>query len=149
MPGCYTDSYQTILPHQITLSEFVTAFYTTPLFKLERIILKYAASKPSTDSDIERLLQGSQQKFAAWSVEAQTENQLLMCDFHHRTRSWFMTLPEMVDNKPATRLLFGSAVTPIKSNNGEATLGKGFTALIGFHKLYSRALLYSASKALA
>jgi hypothetical protein len=68
--------------------------------------------------------------FAAWSVEAHTGNQLLMCDFQGRTRSWFMV--------SGTRLLFGSAVVPVTVTESR------FRWLLGLHRLYSRALLRAA-----
>jgi hypothetical protein len=45
-----------------------------------------------------------------------------------------------------TRLYFGSAVVPtMNPRTGSVALGLGFTALLGFHRLYSRALLAAAS----
>jgi hypothetical protein len=42
-------------------------------------------------------------------------------------------------------LYFGSAVIPVKNNKtGRLSLGLGFHALLGFHKVYSVILLYSA-----
>jgi hypothetical protein len=60
----------------------------TRVFKLERLILKMAASKPSMDDEAKQLAAGSVNILAAWYEEARDENQLLMSDFHHRTRSW-------------------------------------------------------------
>ena len=125
--------------------QFVTAFYTTPLFKLERVILKWAVSKPSTDVDAQQLASGAVDTFAAWRVEKRSENQLLMCDLHGRTRSWLMVAPLKTDRGPATRLYFGSAVVPVKSvPTATPTLELGFRALLGFHKMYSKALLSAA-----
>lgn len=126
--------------------DFVIAFYTTWLFKVERVILKWLASKPSTDDDARRLADSGQDAFAAWTVEARSENQLLMCDFSSRTRSWFMT----ETNGDGTRHYFGSAVVPnAKNAANEPKLGKGFSLLLGFHKLYSRALLSAARSRLS
>ncbi len=48
-----------------------------------------------------------------------------------------------------TRLYFGSAVVPKRdSKTGEPRLGTGFRALLGFHQLYSVALLRAARRAL-
>lgn len=45
----------------------------------------------------------------------------------------------------STQLFFGSAVVPQRSSSeGRAGMGPLFAALLGFHKLYSRALLWSA-----
>ena len=38
--GTYTDCYKTDIYKSVTHAQYVTAFYTTLLFKLERVILK-------------------------------------------------------------------------------------------------------------
>ena len=46
-----------------------------------------------------------------------------------------------------TRLYFGSAVVPVANKStGKGKMGFAFKALLGFHKLYSRALLHAACK---
>jgi len=127
----------TEIPISVSHAQYVNAFYTTPLFKLERFILTWTVSKPSTDAQAKQLANGLTDKFAAWTVEARAENQLLMCDFANRTRSWFMIAPL----EKSTRLYFGSAVVP---RTGKSTLEFGYRSLIGFHKMYSVALLYAA-----
>jgi hypothetical protein len=143
--GTYTDCYVTEIHGAVSQTRFVTAFYTTPVFKLERFILKIAVSKPSTDAQAKQLAAGSIDAFAAWNVEARSDNQLLMSDFHRRTRSWLMVVPVAGTNGTCTRLYFGSAVVPVKhSKTGKLALGFVFQALLGFHKLYSVVLLYAA-----
>ena len=143
--GTCTDCYVTDIHGVVSQARFVTAFYTTPIFKLERFILKFAVSKPSTDAQASQLAAGSIDAFAAWNVEARSENQLLMSDFHRRTRSWLMVVPASGTNGACTRLYFGSAVVPVQhSKTGKTALGFGFRALLGFHKLYSAVLLYAA-----
>ncbi len=141
--GCYTDCYTVDVPREVVLADFVAAFYTTWLFKLERFILKHAVSRPSTDQDARDVANGTIDRFAAWSVENRTADQLLMCDMAGRTRSWFMAEPHGV----GARLYFGSAVVPAKP--GDNKLGIVFSALLGFHKLYSRALLAAAMRRLS
>jgi len=139
----YADCFTTQTDKSVTLAAFVIAFYTTRLFKLERLILKIAVGKPSTDAQAAQLADASREDFAAWTLEDRSENQLLMCDFKGRTRSWFMVAPSSAEQ--GTRLFFGSGVVPIKSKRtGRSQLGWGFRLLLGFHKLYSRALLSSA-----
>ncbi|MEN8205628.1 MAG: hypothetical protein ABFS24_06420 [Pseudomonadota bacterium] len=121
------------------------AFYTTRVFKLERLILKLAVSRPSTDAQAKQLAAGSIDTFAAWDVEARSENQLLMCDFRSRTRSWLMVVPMESTGGTRTRLYFGSAVVPVRnSRTGKVTLGFVFRALLGFHRVYSVVLLSAA-----
>ena len=143
--GTYTDCYSVDINGSVVQSDFVFAFYTTPVFKLERIILKYVAAKPSTDYQARQLADGSIDSFAAWNVEHRTEKQLLMCDFRGRTRSWFMVTPIATSGHPKTLLPFGSAVVPMKNRKtGKLELGGEFNVLLRFHKLYSKVLLHSA-----
>jgi len=133
----------------VSLAQYVTAFYTTRVFKLERWILKIAVSRPSTDAQAKQLATGSIDAFAAWQVEARSENQLLMSDFHRRTRSWLMAVPMASAGGARTRLYFGSAVVQVKNpGTGRFTPGFGFRALLGFHRLYSKVLLHAAKSRL-
>jgi hypothetical protein len=149
--GSHTDCYSTEIRLDISFEQFVYAFYSTPLFKLERFILKWIVDRPSSDKDIEKLLNSSSNVFAAWTIEQRTDNQLLLCDFQQRTRSWFNVSSMNNNNTVTTRLYFGSAVVPKKTQTSKSTktnLGVLFTALLGFHKLYSILLLFSAKKRL-
>lgn len=147
--GAYTDCYWTEVPGQISFPEYIFTFYTTPLFRLERSILKLLVAKPSTDMQARQLADSSIAIFAAWQVEDRNENELLLCDFRGRTRSWLMTVPINTGNGARTQLYFGSAVVP-KSNpkTGELSLGFGYQSLLSFHKIYSVLLLYSARQRL-
>lgn len=145
----YTDCYTTDIRNVVTLADYVAAFYTTSLFKLERLILKIAVSRPSTDAQARQLASGEADTFAAWYVESRSENQLLMCDFRNRTRSWFMVSPLPGDDGGETRLYFGSAVVRARDPDNETTSpATGFNVLLKIHKLYSVALLYSANSRL-
>jgi hypothetical protein len=140
--GHYADCYVVEVPVAVSQVEFVEAFYTTPLFKLERAILAAAVRKPSTDADARALARGEREAFAAWTVEDRSDTQLLLADFMGRTRSWLMAEP---NGRGGTRLHFGSAVVPKHDREtGKPSLGNGFGLMLGFHKLYSRALLASA-----
>ena len=143
-PGCHTDCYTTEIAREIAFPTFVIAFYTTPLFRLERLILRLTLRRPSTDVDVTDLASGKAETFAAWTVEDRAANQLLLCDIAGHTRSWLLTTPGAT--KDTTRLWFGSAVVARSDGSG---LGLPFTLLLGFHKLYSRALLASARRRLA
>lgn len=137
----YTDCFVTVHNDAIDLEQFVFAFYTTWIFKLERLILRFAVNKPSTDEDALMVANGSIDQFAAWTAEDRTVTQLLMCDFRKRTRSWFMVSPA-IDGE-STTLFFGSAVVP-RRHPETGQLGKAFGLLIVFHRIYSRILLRSA-----
>lgn len=141
----YTDCYFMELPRAITQAEYVEAFYTTSLFKVERAILSFLVAKPSTDLQAKQLATGEADHFAAWSVEGRATNQLMLCDFQGRTRSWLMSVVAETGNSTRTRLYFGSAVVPVVDKaSGKKSLGFAFYALMGFHRLYSHSLLVSA-----
>jgi hypothetical protein len=130
--GSYLDCYVTEIPATVNLAQFVEAFYSTWLFKIERWILSWAVRKPSTDTQAREIAQGRRDNFAEWTCEARGADQLLMRDFLAHTRSWFMVEPL---GERSTRLYFGSVVT---------SKSRGYQAWLGFHKLYSRALLRTA-----
>src|SRR5690606_34330017 len=122
----------------IDLAHYIEAFYTTPLFRLERLILRLAIRKPSTNAQARQIAAGAIDCFAAWRVEGRAPDQLLMCDLYGSTRSWFMVEPVDAGASPRTRLYFGSAVV------AAAMRRPTFRLLLGFHVLYSKALLRSA-----
>ncbi len=146
--GAYADCYVTEVAKPVSHAEYVEAFYTTAVFRIERLLLKWFASRPSTDMEARRLACGSLDSFAAWRVESRDPDQVLLADFTGRTRSWLMVAAvEDGGASPSTRLYFGSAVIPVThARTGRKRLGFTFRALLGFHKLYSRILLLSSSK---
>lgn len=135
--GAYTDCYAATLPSQASLADFMAAFYTTPIFKLERWLLARVLRLPSTDQEAQLLSQDKISRFSAWSVEARQPDQIILAA--GRTRSWLM-VSGVPGSAGATTLFFGSAVVPLR-NGG---LGWPFDVLLLFHKLYSRLLLASA-----
>lgn len=142
--GAFTDCYVTAVPTSVTHAQYVEAFYTTRLFKVERYLLGVFISRPSTDDDARQLAAGQSSAFAAWSVEARAESQLMLAA--GRTRSWLMVAPAgEAGQGGGTQLFFGSAVVPPRGPSGEpGGMGWLFGLLLGFHKLYSRALLSAA-----
>ena len=67
--GSYTDCYRAEVDATVTLAQYVEAFYTTTLFKVERTVLALLANKPSTDIQAVHLAAGLAGHFAAWRVE--------------------------------------------------------------------------------
>ena len=137
--GAYTDCYEVAVPGHASLAEFMAAFYTTPVFKVERWLLAHLARYPSTDEQALSLAKGQLTHFAAWQVEARESGQAILAA--GRTRSWLMVRPA---KGGATSLFFGSAVVPRRRGG----LGWSFGVLLGFHRLYSRVLLASAARRL-
>ena len=146
--GAYTDCFTTDIARTVSHAEFVEAFCISKLFKLERLLLRVFLSKPSTDLQARQLAAGELNEFAAWTVEARAENQLLLCAIDGRTRSWLMV--STTDVPGGARLYFGSALLPSRktgnASTGNPETGFAFKALLGFHNLYSRALLSAAAR---
>ncbi len=146
MPGAYTDCFTATAARPVSGEEFIAAFYTTWLVKCERFIL-FLIGRGCTDADARALAAGKTDRFAAWTVEARAENQLLVCDFLGSTRSWLMAVPE---GSGATRLYFGSAVVPRgRDRAGNPRPSAGFRLLLPVHAFYARALLRTAAHKLS
>ena len=143
--GLQGDCFSVVVDAPVTLSDFVVAFYTSPVFRLERLILRILAGAPSMDSDVRSVADGSGTLFAIWRVGERTATQLLMCDRYERTRSWFQVVP--LEGGDATELRFGSAVSSSRNREtGTLSTGRWFRWLAGFHVLYSRLLLSAARR---
>jgi hypothetical protein len=143
--GAYTDCYAVDVAWPVSQAEYVEAFYTTWVFKLERVLLAWLVARPSTDAQAAALASGLREEFAAWRVEGRSDDQLLMCDFRGRTRSWLMSAAAADGAAAGTRLRFGSAVVPVvDARTGRASMGWAYRALLGFHRVYSRVLLRAA-----
>jgi hypothetical protein len=132
-------------PKGVTLESYINAFFNTWLFRIERMILNTAAKKPASDEDIARLAQGTSNTMSAWQVERRDADQILLEVPQTPIRTWLMRSGE----GEKTQLYFGSAILPdAVDRNGNAKMPFLFHALLGFHKLYARALLFSAKRAL-
>lgn len=141
----YADCFSAFVDRPVSLAAFVIAFYTTPVFRLERLILRVAIGAASTDEDARQVAGDERDTFAAWRVGARTETQLLMCDRYDQTRSWFCVTPQ---GSAGTLLQFGSGIVARRSATGEKRMSPTFGMLLWFHKLYSRILLGSAVRRL-
>lgn len=137
----YVDCYRTVVCGHFSLGHYIEAFYTTLLFKAERIILSFGGH-PSTDTEAAALASGEGTCFAAWRVEARDEDQILLRDITGRTRSWFKVSHVTDGTTVKTVLYFGSGITAVpQGRTGRNSIGPVFKALTGFHILYSEALL--------
>jgi hypothetical protein len=139
--GRYGDCFAVTVHRVVNLAEFVFAFYSSPVFRIERLMLRVLLGAPSSDSDARAVAEGSGGSFAVWYVGERTATQLLMCDRYERTRSWFRVVPMSGDR---TLLQFGSAVAARGVETRPGSRGGGFRLLLGFHVLYSQALLHAA-----
>ena len=139
----FADCYTSEVDGAVSLARFVEAFYTGAVIRLERRLLGWFASRPSTDGEARELAHAERTDFAAWHVEDRTANELLLGDWTGRTRSWLMVMPPEAGGR-RTRVYFGSAVVPVTTRTGRVGRGLLFHALLGFHRVYSRVLLGSA-----
>lgn len=136
----YTDAFEVMSPHDVSLADFINAFYTTWLFRLERAVLTLTLRRRIRDPEVAALADGAD-NFAAWRVEARAEGQILLCDLSGHTRSWLAVSPK---DGGVTRLVFGSAVVAAKGK----PLGLFIRTVIPLHRFYSRALLRLAERRL-
>ena len=144
--GHQGDCFSVTINRPVSLAEFVREFYSSPVFRIERFLLRFLAGSPSTDAQVRGVADGTGDSLAVWRVGARTETQLLMCDRFERTRSWFRVIP-LGPNE--TRLQFGSAVASRRHlETGTLVMGDGFRLLMRFHVLYSQILLNAARRRL-
>ncbi len=140
--GRYADCFSVHVDQAITLNQWVLAFYTSRLFRIERVILGVFARAPSTDEQAREVAAGQRETFAVWMVGARTHDQLLMCDRYGATRSWFRVVPV----EGGTVLQFGSAVAARRASDGSIRVGRGFSVMLGLHKIYSKLLIGAAMR---
>jgi hypothetical protein len=142
------DCFSISVDGAVTLSGFVYAFYTTPVFKFERMILRYLANAASTDAEAHSLAEAVSERFAVWQLGERSDSQLLMCDRYGRTRSWFAVVAQGTSERPRTLLRFGSAVGVVRGRrsgaSGASGASGGFRLLTKLHTGYSRILLRAA-----
>jgi hypothetical protein len=139
--GEYGDCFAVSVDGAVTLPQWVFAFYTSPLFRIERFLLGLLAKAPSSDQQAMAVAAGSSETFAVWVVGARSTDQLLMCDRYGKTRSWFRVVPQP---SGVTLLQFGSAVIARRRADGATGMSGEFKLLLGLHKLYSRLLIGAA-----
>lgn len=137
------DSYKIIVPGHVSLSDYIGSFYRGRLFRMERKIIHKVTGHASSDAQIEELLAGERDTFSAWTRDAESENQLIMCDYQSRTCSWFMVEPDGSN----TVLRFGTVIKPTDYAGRFERFSKlMFTLFMPLHGLYSRLLLSQAAK---
>lgn len=139
--GEYGDCFSVTTDRTISLAEFVLAFYTSRVFRIERWLLRLLVGARSSDQDARALAEGAKASFAIWYVGERTASQLLMCDRYERTRSWFRVVPL---EGAGTLLQFGSAVAAAHGPTEARSPGRKFRLLLRFHILYSQLLLHAA-----
>ena len=139
--GRYVDCFSVTVDAKLSFNRYLVGFYTSRVFKLERLVLKYVVSKPSTDQQALELASGQRDTFAAWSQEARSDRQIIMCDYQQLTRSWLMLEPD----GESTTLYFGTIIVPKgRAETRGDQMGLIFKLTLWGHLLYSCILLRSA-----
>lgn len=141
-PGSHGDTFAVSVAGAVGLADYVTAFWCTPLFRAERLVLRLAG-QPSTDAEARGLAEGTRMHFAVWHEYTRRNDELMVEDASRRTLSWFHVAPEAGAGR--TTLYFGSVVRAVPGRGGKPTLGPVFNALLGAHEVYSRLLLGSCA----
>ena len=139
-PGAYSDCFEVVHNGQVDLAQLITAFYTTWLFRLERLVLTLPLRHWVRDAEVQALAKGHS-TFAVWREEARKETEVLLCDLSGRTRSYLAIHPKEAGQ---THLLFGSAVVPQEGG----ALSPWVQRFLPVHRLYSLHLLRTAEKKL-
>jgi hypothetical protein len=134
----YTDCFEVMSPAAVTLPDFIEAFYTTWLFKLERLVLSIVLRRRIRDADVRAMAMGGD-SFAVWGVEARDDAQILLHDQMWHTRSY---LAVALQKGGGTRLIFGSAVVA----PDDKPLGRLVQITTPLHRFYSKALLLLAER---
>ena len=136
----YTDCFEVMSPHAVILPDLIEAFYTTWLFRLERLVLTVAMRRRISDAEVRALAQGASE-FAVWRVEGRDDAQIMLRDRAGHTGSYLA-----VSGKEGgvTRLLFGSVVLAPPGQ----PLGRMVRLLIPLHRLYAKSLIRLAERKL-
>ncbi len=140
----YTDCFSVDISRRVSLSEFISVFFNTFLFRMERRVLSVFSS--STHQDVVDLATGSSDSLALWSVEARDDDQLLLSFGKGDVHTWLMVLPG-VDGADSSRLYFGtglhfgSTIIPEYKAGEGARLSTVYYPFIGCHRIYARLLL--------
>jgi hypothetical protein len=135
--GTYTDCFEVMHPLSVTHADFIEAFYTTWLFRLERVVLSIVLRRRVRDADVAALAQGTSDSFAVWTVEARDAGQILLRDSSGYTGSYLAVAGK---EGGTTRLIFGSVLAP----EGGGDLPFTVRAMIPLHVFYSKMLLRTA-----
>ena len=139
----YTDCFVMDVPGEVSLADYIRHFYGSLSFWPERMVLGLIG-KGATVGDIDNLADHDATDFAAWSVEARTDDQILLRDFRGSTRSWL----HVSSIEGGTRLWFGSAVIATSRNGEDKALPKAAVALMDGHVFYAKQLIRGAVRSL-
>ncbi|NRB30287.1 MAG: hypothetical protein HRU27_06805 [Rhizobiaceae bacterium] len=144
--GGYSDCYYIDIQKDVALSDYILAFFSTPIFRMERLILNLVPSGRSNEQCVLDLAAGTGDKIAGWKTEKRDDSQLLLAVGDGPIRTWLMVQGSPY-SETTTRLYFGSAVLPTgMTKEGHPKLAIVFRLFAGLHIFYSRLLLWWAAR---
>ena len=73
------------------MSDFIEAFYKTPLFRLERVVLSLAPKGRMLDADVTALSKGLTDRISIWEVETRHDAQIFLSA--GGAKPWLMVQP--------------------------------------------------------
>ncbi|KAA0175468.1 hypothetical protein FNF27_03168 [Cafeteria roenbergensis] len=136
------DCFRLDVPGHVPIERFVHAFFTSWLFKLERLVLPVA----TTDSLAKDFAYSRVNEFAIWTAKERTDSELLATWAEEHSPATGATWMRVVhgkddDGKPKTCLEFGSAIA-----TGDMPYQKAVMAVaMPLHLAYSGLLLGAAA----
>jgi hypothetical protein len=146
--GGYSDCYYIDIQQDVSLSDYILTFFSTPIFRMERLLLNLVPSGRSNEQCVLDLAAGTGNKMAGWKTENRDDNQLLLAVGDGPIRTWLMV--QGSPSSKTTRLYFGSAALPTSmTKEGHPKLAIVFRLFAGLHIFYSRLLLWWAARDLA
>eukprot|EP00045_Choanoeca_perplexa_P002911 m.27622 g.27622 ORF g.27622 m.27622 type:complete len:189 (-) comp11764_c0_seq1:101-667(-) len=142
--GYNCDTFVLPLPNAppADLNKYIRAFFSSPVFQLERYVLQYAAGISIEDQDIRKCGFEVGDKLGVWGVTERCDNEALALWSQGSTDgcSWWR-LEHTREGDPV--LMFGSG---IRTNNASKAYRLAMVPLTQGHYLYSRILLWSTGR---
>lgn len=136
------DCFRLDVPGHVPIERFAHAFFTSWLFKLERLVLPVA----TTDDLAKDFAYSRVNEFAIWTAKERTDSELLAVWAEQHSPASGATWMRVVhgkddEGKPKTCLEFGSAIAP-----GDMPYQKAVMAVaVPLHLAYSGLLLGAAA----
>lgn len=142
-PEIYADCFYADLSRTVTLPQYIRAFFDSAVFRMERVILTYFLSSPSSKADVQALACGTGTRLAAWQVTKRGETQILLSIPSGPVRTWLM-VQDLGADAPRSRIYFGTALVPKTDESGAPQLSASYRHFTGLHRFYSKLLLSQA-----
>jgi len=139
--GAYADCFEATvacdMASDAAFKRFVFLFFDSPVFRIERAILRLSGKASRHQSDPAALARGETDVFAVWRVERRTDSEILMGVPDTAIRTWLALHKDGAE----ARLRFGSAILMQEGSDAPHWI---YRVTLQGHLLYSRLLLRAA-----